>query len=95
MMKPTVKSLGAVLVTILLFFVLLAAYLNLNLTHINYGYEQQRLRTERDALSEEIDQLQARRAGLLSLQRVESVVTERLQYQYPQGDQFIKVFADR
>jgi cell division protein FtsL len=88
------KGLGFTFLSVVVIFLLLVLYLNLNLTSINYGYQLQRLRNERDAVKEEIDQLLARKASLLSLQRVEDVVTRQLKYQYPQGDQYIKVFSE-
>lgn len=93
-MKASVKGLGSILLSVALIFALLVVYLNLNLTSINYGYRLRRLDNERDSLREEIDQLRARRAALLNLQRVEDVVTKRLKYQYPQSDQYIKVVTE-
>lgn len=93
-MKPTVRKLGGIFLAVAVVFSLLAVYLNLNLASINYGYQLQRLSSERDGLKEEIDQLLAKRAALLNLQRVEAVVTQQLSYQYPQGDQYIKVLTE-
>ncbi len=93
-MKPTVRKLGGIFLAVAVVFSLLAVYLNLNLASINYGYQLQRLSSERDGLKEEIDQLLAKRAALLNLQRVETVVTQQLSYQYPQGDQYIKVLTE-
>ena len=94
-MKPSLKGMGTVFLSVVIIFLLLAAYLNLNLTSINCGYQLRRLDNERSGLREEIDQLRARKAALLNLQRVEDVVTKRLSYQYPQGDQYIKVVMER
>lgn len=94
-MKPSLKGMGTVFLSVVIIFLLLAVYLNLNLTSINCGYQLRRLDNERSGLREEIDQLRARKAALLNLQRVEDVVTKRLSYQYPQGDQYIKVVMER
>ena len=93
-MSLSMKGLGMTFLSVVVIFLLLVMYLNLNLTSINYGYQLQRLRNERDAVKEEIDQLLARRAALLNLKRVEDVVTQRLNYQYPTGDQYIKVYTE-
>jgi len=93
-MKKSAKELGVIFLSVLVIFLLLALYLNLNLSSINYGYQLQRLSNERDSVREEIDQLLARKASLLNLQRVEDVVVGQLNYQYPQGDQYIKVVVE-
>lgn len=76
----------------LIAFILLFTYLSLNLKTIDFGYEQQKLMEEKLQLQEEIDRLKSHKAWLLNLERVEKVVTEKLGYQYPEPDQFIKVF---
>ena len=73
-------------------FILLFTYLSLNLKTIDFGYEVQELTELRDQLQEEIDQLKSRKARLLNLERVEKVVIKKLGYQYPEPEQFIKVF---
>lgn len=93
-MKLSMKGFGFTFLSVVVIFLLLVLYLNLNLTSINYGYQLQRLRNERDVIREEIDKLLAHKASLLSLKRVEEVVTGRLSYQYPTGDQYIKVFVE-
>jgi cell division protein FtsL len=80
-----------VLVTVIV-FILLFTYLSLNLKTIDFGYELQELMEFRDQLQEEIDKLKSDKARLLNLERVEKEVTEKLGYQYPLPDQFIKVF---
>lgn len=93
-MKTSAKGLGIVFLSVVVIFLLLALYLNLNLSSINCGYQLQRLSKEREVIREEIDQLRAKRAALLNLQRVEDVVIGKLSYQYPRGDQYIKVMAE-
>jgi cell division protein FtsL len=80
-----------VLVTVIV-FILLFTYLSLNLKTIDFGYELQELIELRDQLQEEIDKLKSDKARLLNLERVEKEVTKKLGYQYPEPDQFIKVF---
>jgi cell division protein FtsL len=80
-----------VLVTVIV-FILLFTYLSLNLKTIDFGYELQELMELRDQLQEEIDKLKSDKARLLNLERVEKEVTKKLGYQYPEPDQFIKVF---
>ncbi|MDQ1354910.1 MAG: hypothetical protein QG657_5219 [Acidobacteriota bacterium] len=75
-------------------FILIFTYLSLNLKSIDSGYEMQELFEKEQELKEEITKLQAEKASLLNLDRVEKVVIEKLGYQYPQPDQFIKVFAE-
>jgi len=72
-------------------FIVLFTYLSLNLKTIDFGYELQELIELRDQLQEEIDKLKSDKARLLNLERVEKEVTEKLGYQYPQPEQFIKV----
>ncbi len=93
-MKTSAKGLGVLFLSVVIIFLLLALYLNLNLSGINYGYQLQRLSNEQDVVTEEIDQLLAKRAALLNLQRVEDVAIRELSYQYPQGDQYIKVVTE-
>lgn len=80
-----------VLMTVIV-FILLFTYLSLNLKTIDFGYELQELIELRDQLQEEIDKLKSDKARLLNLERVEKVVTKKLGYQYPEPEQFIKVF---
>ena len=80
-----------VLLTVIVFIVLFT-YLSLNLKTIDFGYELQELIELKDQLQEEIDKLKSDKARLLNLERVEKEVTEKLGYQYPQPEQFIKVF---
>lgn len=81
------------LVTVIV-FILVFTYLNFNLSSIDSGYEMQELFEKEQELKEEITRLQAEKASLLNLDRVEKVVIDKLGYQYPQPDQFIKVFAE-
>jgi cell division protein FtsL len=84
---------GAMLVLMtVIVFILLFTYLSLNLKTIDFGYELQELREVKDQLQEEIDKLKSHKARLLNLERVEKEVTKKLGYQYPEPEQFIKVF---
>ena len=80
-----------VLMTVIV-FILLFTYLSLNLKTIDFGYELQELIELKDQLQEEIDKLKSDKARLLNLERVEREVTKKLGYQYPEPEQFIKVF---
>lgn len=82
-----------VVVTIIL-FLLLFSYLSLNLKSVDFGYEMQELRQYEKQLKDEINQLRARKASLLSLERVEDIVIHKLGYQYPEPEQLIKVVED-
>jgi len=80
-----------VLMTVIV-FILLFTYLSLNLKTIDFGYELQELIELKDQLQEEIDKLKSDKARLLNLERVEKEVTKKLGYQYPEPEQFIKVY---
>jgi cell division protein FtsL len=89
------KSSNSVFVLIaFIVFILVFTYLSLNLKNIDFGYEMQELMEDEKLLKEEIDQLKAQRARLLNLDRVEKIVMKELKYQYPEQEQFIKVFED-
>lgn len=75
-------------------FILIFCYLSLNLKNIDFGYEMQELAEEETVLEEQINKLKAEKASLLNLERVESIVINKLNYQYPEPDQFIKVFDE-
>lgn len=85
---------GVVVLVTLIVFILLFTYLSLNLKSIDYGYDLQALIEQERRLKEEIDRLRAEKARLLNLERVENIVIRKLGYQYPDPDQFIKVFED-
>jgi len=53
----------------------------------------QELVDKEQKLQEEIAKLKSDKAQLLNLERVERIVTKELQYQYPEPDQFIKVYG--
>lgn len=75
-------------------FLLIFTYLSLNLKTVDFGYEMQELVQYREKLKIEIDKLKAQKAILLNLERVEKKVINQLGYQYPEPDQFIKVFEE-
>ncbi len=83
---------GMLVLLMVIVFIVLFTYLSLNLKTIDFGYELQELIEQKDQLQEEIDKLKSDKARLLNLERVEKEVTEKLGYQYPQPEQFIKVF---
>jgi cell division protein FtsL len=58
---------------------------------VDLGYRQHELLLAEKKLRLEIDSLQARRAGLLNLERMEKIAVEKLGYQYPEPGQIIKV----
>ena len=73
-----------------IFFVLFI-YSSLNLKNVDLGYRQHELLLAEKKLRLEIDSLQARRAGLLNLERMEKIAMEKLGLQYPEAGQIIKV----
>lgn len=76
-----------------IFFVLFI-YSSLNLKNVDLGYRQHELLLAEKKLRLEIDSLQARRAELLNLERMEKIVMEKLGYQYPEAGQIIKVIEN-
>ena len=85
------SSIGMWVVVTLILFLFLFSYLSLNLKNVDFGYEMQELRQYERQLKEEINQLKARKASLLNLERVEDIVINKLGYQYPEPGQLIKV----
>ncbi len=75
-------------------FLLIFTYMSLNLKNIDFGYELQELTLKKTKLNEEIDRLKSEKARLLNLKRVEQLVINKLGYQYPEPDQFIKVYVE-
>ncbi len=89
------KSLtGVYVLAFFIVFVLVFTFLSLNLKTIELGYEMQELIGQEKDLTEEIDKLRAQKAELLKLERVEKLVMQKLGYNYPEPDQFIKVVVD-
>jgi len=93
-MKKKKTPTGVFILVAFIVFILVFTYLSLNLKNIDFGYEMQALMGKEKLLKEEIDKLKARKAELLNLERVEKKVMSQLGYQYPEPDQFIKVFED-
>lgn len=91
-MKKIEKT-GVVVLIGVVTFILIFTYLSLNLKNIDFGYEMQEKIVYREKLREEIAELKSHKAQLLNLKRVEKEVMEKLGYQYPQPEQFIKVFV--
>lgn len=85
---------GVLVLVTFLGFLLLFTYMSLNLKTIDFGYEMQELVYKEKKLREDIDKLRSERAGLLNLKRVERMVIDKLGYQYPTPDQFIKVYEN-
>jgi cell division protein FtsL len=87
------KSLADFRLAILAFFIfaILFTYSSLNLKNVNLGYQQHDLLQQEKKLRAEIDRLQAQKALLLNLERMEKIVMEKLGYQYPETDQIVKV----
>jgi cell division protein FtsL len=73
-----------------IFFVLFT-YSSLNLKNVDLGYQQHVLLQVENKLHQEIDSLQAQKAELLNLERMEKIAIEELGYQYPEPGQIIKV----
>lgn len=87
------RSRGDFRLAVLAFFIFLVLFIysSLNLKNVDLGYRQHELLLAEKQLRSEIDSLQARKAGLLNLERMERVAREELGYQYPQAGQIIKV----
>jgi cell division protein FtsL len=90
------KSLADFRLAILAFFifVILFTYSSLNLKNVDLGYQQHELLQQEKKMRAEIDRLQAQKALLLNLERMEKIAIEKLGYQYPEPDQIIKVVED-
>jgi cell division protein FtsL len=72
-------------------FVVLFIYSSLNLKNVDLGYQQHELLQQEKKMRSEIDSLQAQKAMLLNLERMEKIAMEKLGYQYPEEGQIIKV----
>ena len=90
------KSLADFRLAILAFFIfaILFTYSSLNLKNVDLGYQQHELLQQEKKMRAEIDRLQAQKALLLNLERMEKIAMEKLGYQYPETDQIIKVVED-
>ena len=90
------KSLAGFRLAILAFFIfaILFAYSSLNLKNVDLGYQQHELLQQEKKMRAEIDRLQAQKALLLNLERMEKITIEKLGYQYPEAEQIIKVVED-
>jgi len=73
-------------------FAILFIYSGLNLKNVDLGYQQHDLLQQEKKMRAEIDRLQAQKASLLNLERMERIAREKLGYQYPEAGQIIKVF---
>jgi cell division protein FtsL len=87
------KSAANFRLAILAFFIfaILFTYSSLNLKNLDLGYQQHELLQQEKKMRAEIDRLQAQKALLLNLERMEKIAREKLGYQYPETDQIIKV----
>jgi cell division protein FtsL len=87
------RSRGALRLAVLAFFIFLVLFIysSLNLKNVDLGYRQHELLLAEKQLRQEIDSLQACKAGLLNLERMERIAIEELGYQYPQAGQIIRV----
>jgi len=72
-------------------FVVLFIYSSLNLKNVDLGYQQHELLQQEKILRTGIDQLQAQKALLLNLERMEKIAMDKLGYQYPEPGQIIQV----
>jgi cell division protein FtsL len=87
------RSRGDFRLAVLAFFIFLVLFIysSLNLKNVDLGYRQHELLMAEKQLRQEIDSLQARRAALLNLERMERIARDELGYQYPQDGQIIKI----
>jgi len=92
-MTKAFKSLVDYRMAILAFFifVILFIYSSLNLKNVDLGYQEHELLQQEKKMRAQIDQLQAQKALLLNLERMEKIAIEKLGYQYPEPGQIIKV----
>jgi cell division protein FtsL len=92
-MSRAKRSLADFRLAILAFFifVVLFIYSSLNLKNVDLGYQQHELLQQEKKMRAEIDRLQAQKASLLNLERMEKIAMEKLGYQYPGPEQIIKV----
>jgi len=92
-MSPSRKSLADFRLAVLAFFIfaVLFIYSSLNLKNVDLGYQQHELLQQEKKMRSEIDRLQAQKAMLLNLERMEKIAIEKLGYQYPEPEQIIKV----
>lgn len=86
---------GVLILITVIGFILVFTYMSLNLKNLDFGYEVQALALKEKKLKEDIDKLRSEKAGLLNLKRVEQLVINKLGYQYPVPDQFIKVYEEK
>ncbi len=95
-MKAHKKNPADFRLAILAFFIfaVLFIYSSLNLKNVDLGYLQHELLQQENRLRAELDQLQAQKALLLNLERMEKIAIEKLGYQYPEPGQIIKVVED-
>jgi cell division protein FtsL len=89
--RQRVKSGLRLAVLAFFIFLVLFIYSALNLRNVELGYRQHELLRAESRLRLEIDSLQAQKAELLSLERLEKVVREELGYQYPEAGQIVQV----
>jgi cell division protein FtsL len=87
------RSRSAIRLAVLAFFIFLVLFIysSMNLMNVDLGYRQHELLLAEGRLRLEIDALLARRAGLLSLERIERVARQELGYQYPEAGQIVTV----
>jgi cell division protein FtsL len=92
-MKDKGRSRADFRLAVLAFFIFLVLFIysSLNLKNVDLGYRQHELLMAEKQLRQEIDSLQACRAGLFNLERMERIARDELGYQYPQEGQIIKV----
>jgi cell division protein FtsL len=95
-MKSKGKQLVDFRLAILAFFIffILFIYSSLNLKNVNLGYRQHELLLAEEQLRLEIDFLQAQKAELLNLERMQKIAIEKLGYQYPEAGQIITVIEN-
>ena len=86
-MNSRQRSRSAIRLAVLAFFIFLVLFIysSMNLMNVDLGYRQHELLLAEGRLRLEIDSLLARRAGLLSLERIERIAREELGYQYPEA----------
>jgi cell division protein FtsL len=92
-MNSRKRSRSAIRLAVLAFFIFLVLFIysSMNLMNVDLGYRQHELLLAEGRLRLEIDALLARRAGLLSLERIERIARAELGYQYPEAGQIVTV----
>lgn len=87
--KFTKKQITIGILCMLFVITLLTFYIWHQAESIRLGYQTRKLEEDIASLKNDIDQLEAERASLLSLERVEKIATNKLQMSPPEDEQIV------